>query len=529
MRRRMRGLILIFGRLATRSLCCAADGWVTTTYDKDQMGTDNARTCPCGTRLARDNHGSRCHACQKKARDNRVRPPAVGPGFWQDTTMRAALDTRDLGKVMHAFRTHPHHDRTITQETAAAWVGVSQSRLSRIEQGALLHDPARQIHWAHVLGVPTELLWFEMPGARPNQAAGPAMQADSEQAPPAVRTGQEAPEDPMRRRTLLTWGITATASAGMVGLDVSGGGRVGASEVAGVQRAFIRLGRLDQQHGGETLWRVTAGHVNEAHLMLEHGTYTETIGRQLLRTTARLQYRAGWLAYDAGQQTVARNCYTEPLALARQSGDAEVETFALAQLSSQSNALSRPREGLRFAVAADQAAASLREPSVLPVIPHLRQAKACALLGDARASDQAVTQARKVLDRHGDQPTEEWLAFIGQAEIDGVEASCATELGRASRAAALLEQAIADKGDRFVRNRALDRVHLARVRLDRKEVDGAVEAAHAALDDVSNEVASWRVSSDLDAVAQRLTKYPDVTGVDSFLDRYQAMNRPQSL
>lgn len=35
--------------------------------------------------------------------------------------------------VMHAFRTHPFHGRVITQEVAAGWVVVSQSRLSRIE------------------------------------------------------------------------------------------------------------------------------------------------------------------------------------------------------------------------------------------------------------------------------------------------------------------------------------------------------------------------------------------------------------
>lgn len=477
------------------------------------MGSEDVRVCLCGTRLARDNHGNQCTACRKKSRDDRGQPPAVPPGFWRTAAMRDALDARDLGTVMHAFRTHPHHGRVITQEIAAGWVAVSQSRLSRIEQGGLLDDPARQMHWAHVLGVPTELLWFDMPGARPKRADDAAMQADR----------QEVPEDPMRRRTLIHWGVAATAGAGLVGLNVRG--KIGASEVAGVQQATTRLVRLDQQHGGETLWRAAAGHVNEAYLMLEHGTYTEAIEQQLLRATGRLQKFTGWLAFDAGQQAIARSCYTDALALARQSDDAENEAFALAQLAFQNIILDQPREALRFAMATEQATASLREPSVLLAISHLRRARAHALLGENRASDQAITQARVVLDRYGDQPTDEWLAFLNHAEIDRTEASCAMDLGgRAFRAEALLEPAVASLGDRAARNRAAGHAQLARARLDRKAVDGAVEAAHAALDDLSSDVASQGVSDRLDAVARRLADYPGVAGVDSFLGRHQALN-----
>ena len=337
-------------------------------------------------------------------------------GFWQTTAMRAVLDTRDLGKVMHAFRTHPYHGRVITQETAAGWVGMSQSRLSRTS-------------------------------------------------------------------------------------------RVGSSTTTPPGSC-----------SGRMYWASHRSYCGSS-------TYTEAVGQQLLRTTARLQKLTGWLAFDAGQQAVARNCFTDAPALARQSGDAETETFALAQLAFQSITLGQPREGLRFAVTAEQAIASLREPSVLPAIPYLRQARASALVGDTHASDQAITQARTVLDRHGDEPTEEWLAFLNHSEIDRTEASCAMDLGRASRAEALLEPAVAGLGDRFARNRAAGHVQLARARLDRKEVDGAVEAAHAALDDLAGDVASWRVTSRLDAVAQSLTTdYPGVTGVDSFLDRHQVLN-----
>ena len=55
-------------------------------------------------------------------------------------------------------------------------------------------------------------------------------------------------------------------------------------------------------------------------------------------------------------------------------------------------------------------------------------------------------------------------------------------------------------------------------------MDGAAEAANAAIDDLSGELASWWVSSELDALARRLAKYPKVSGVDRFLARHGGMS-----
>jgi hypothetical protein len=139
--------------------------------------------------------------------------------------------------------------------------------------------------------------------------------------------------------------------------------------------------------------------------------------------------------------------------------------------------------------------------------------------------DVAIAQARGVIDRDGDKPTVEWCSFLTPVEVDGVEATCALGLGQPDRAEALLEQAIAGHTDQFARNRALYRVRLARARLDRRAVDGAAEAANAALDDLSGELASWVVSTELGAVAERFVPYDEVEGVERFLARYTRQTR----
>ena len=89
----------------------------------------------------------------------------------------------------------------------------------------------------------------------------------------------------------------------------------------------------------------------------------------------------------------------------------------------------------------------------------------------------------------------------------------------------LLEQAIAGYVKQCTRNVALYRVWLAQARLEAGSVDGAVEAAHEALDDLSGEVVSWRVNSELNAVARCLPTYPEVDDVEVFVARYRAMSR----
>ena len=128
------------------------------------MGSSPAiRRCRCGTRLARHNPGNVCAACLH-AHDRFARPPRVPHDFWQQDTMREALDSRHIGKVIAAYRLHPWHARPIAQETVAGWLGIGQSRLSRIENGPPLRDIDRLVELADLFQIPATLLWFTPPG-----------------------------------------------------------------------------------------------------------------------------------------------------------------------------------------------------------------------------------------------------------------------------------------------------------------------------------------------------------------------------
>ncbi|HEV2087929.1 MAG TPA: helix-turn-helix transcriptional regulator, partial [Cryptosporangiaceae bacterium] len=97
--------------------------------------------------------------------------PVIPPGFWDEVVMREAILSRHMGRVIRAWRTHPFHGRQpIPQDRVAAWAGITQAQLSRIENGPPLVHLDRLIEWARLLHLPAERMWFALPGV--NWSAG---------------------------------------------------------------------------------------------------------------------------------------------------------------------------------------------------------------------------------------------------------------------------------------------------------------------------------------------------------------------
>jgi transcriptional regulator with XRE-family HTH domain len=130
-----------------------------------------ARYCHCGTRLARDNPTDICGPCQRRAQALALGAPDVPAAFWSGSDqVRDALDAWHMGRVIAAFRSHPHHGAPLSQETVAGWMGLTQTQLSRIESGEPITDLTKLIRWAETLRIPEDLLWFKLPGSGPTPA-----------------------------------------------------------------------------------------------------------------------------------------------------------------------------------------------------------------------------------------------------------------------------------------------------------------------------------------------------------------------
>lgn len=134
-------------------------------HQSGSLYQSGGRRCRCGTWLAQDNLDERCAGCQRASEEGGLlSPPVVSDEFWEYPVMQDALACRHMGRVIRAFREHPLHGRlSISQSTVAAWIGITQAQVSRIETGSPIVDIDRLVEWALLLRIPEKYLWFSLP------------------------------------------------------------------------------------------------------------------------------------------------------------------------------------------------------------------------------------------------------------------------------------------------------------------------------------------------------------------------------
>ncbi|WP_228799218.1 helix-turn-helix domain-containing protein [Nocardia cyriacigeorgica] len=107
-----------------------------------------------------------------RCRGTADRVPELPDHAWWSGDLRRALDAREIGAVIRAFRYHPYHARTVSQQDMARWLSITQGYLSRIETGRVqVSNLNTLIGYARALGVPASLLWFDLPAPREENSA----------------------------------------------------------------------------------------------------------------------------------------------------------------------------------------------------------------------------------------------------------------------------------------------------------------------------------------------------------------------
>ncbi|WP_209622686.1 helix-turn-helix domain-containing protein [Saccharothrix coeruleofusca] len=81
------------------------------------------------------------------------------PEFWTQPTLREAFESRNIGQVFRAYRQAQRP--TLPQATLAAWLDLTQGRISEIERSRRpVTDLERLERWCNALHVPQHLRWF---------------------------------------------------------------------------------------------------------------------------------------------------------------------------------------------------------------------------------------------------------------------------------------------------------------------------------------------------------------------------------
>ncbi|MFI6766824.1 tetratricopeptide repeat protein [Streptomyces sp. NPDC050355] len=298
------------------------------------------------------------------------------------------------------------------------------------------------------------------------------------------------------------------------------GGRAGAAEATAVEQAVRRIRLLDDRHGAESIYRRATQPLRAAYELLDAGVQHRSVSDRLHTGAGELAITVGWLAHDSGRFDDARSHYAEALATARVCGDAALEAHAFCNTAFLARDAGRPREAVRAAQAAQQAAKRLSSPRLLSLLA-LREAGGWAGLADRAGCEQALATAERLFASGSRDGDPEWMTFYGEAELAGLEAQCWSALGDAQRAAEYAQRAVALQDPHFTRNIALFTAELAGDLAD----SGAPEEAAAAGTRVLallEQVHSARIRTMLDRTARTLRPHRGIAPVAAFLERHAA-------
>jgi transcriptional regulator with XRE-family HTH domain len=492
------------------------------------------RYCACGTRLARDNRTSSCGPCARAGRHHQTAPPEVPAAFWNHPELRHALAAHDMGGVIRAFRKHPHHTQHVRQATAAAWIGLSPTRLSRIENGEPVNDLAKLMRWALLLRIPHDLLWFRMPTASSGSTAGRARSAghrvSSSDTPALDDPGQltDGVSNDGKSDAVLARRMTARIAAGFgvveplddLSLEVPPRRRVGRTEVEQVKLMTGALASSENLYGGGMAGEAGIAHLRWACRTLEARS-DATVKPSLFEAVGNLAGVVAFSAFDIGDHATASRCFRVALWCAEQGGSWELRAATLTDMARQAVYLGELDEALsliEFAqVRADRLTATAR--AVTAVV----RARVLAILGRHDGARADVDRADAYFAKREAATDPPWLVYYDEAEHAGSSARALVPIAVAHRqpgeAAERLATAILLHSDAYPRSRAFSLTRLAALHMAAGDPHEAVALGQRAVTDTAM-FHSRRMSEELRILmhaGRRHLSIPDVADLSRSL------------
>jgi transcriptional regulator with XRE-family HTH domain len=381
--------------------------------------------------------------------------------------MRDALATWHMGRVIFAYRTHPWHPRPLSQETVGNWLGLTQAQLSRIENGRAPEELTKLVCWAHILGVPGELLWFKLPDDRLNDSA-------AYPSPPTVTL----PVMVNGRSVLLPIDIEAAKASGLDGLlgELTGNGDHDAAVVAhtlptrdleelehvatalddarryldgSVVEYFRRqLDRSKADDGNLGPTKALPLVLGILGAISQHTREVKTDVRcRLLSLGADGAEFVGWLYRDLQDPASATYWYDRAMEWAQEAHDTAMQGYVLLRKSQMAYDL---RDAHRVVTLAEAAKLGpWRFPLKVQAEVTQQAALGMAMTGEPmNAVEREMETARELLTRDtpGNEQFAPGSAYFTLNTLLLRQATCLTEAGKPAKAAALFGEVIASGG-----------------------------------------------------------------------------------
>jgi tetratricopeptide (TPR) repeat protein len=383
---------------------------------------------------------------------SRLEPLHIPEGFWRRSDVAEALTARDFGRLFDLIHQWTGASQTkigaaIEQSQTAISAVVRRVRrfetidvLERIADGLDFPDTARLM----VGFAPQHMTVGQILSARAPNEPGKAMTAALTY-PPEVEQGvttvtelfeadlTAAPEAAQAKVDNTAW---HSATLGWLITD-SGqqlnerpvGHRVDMSTVRAIRETKNVFADLDNQFGGAHARLALVQYLRSDAAGMLNGSYTEAIGKELFRAIAETTHLAAWMSYDAGQHGLAQRYFIQALRLAEAGDDRQLAGSVLDAMSHQATFLGKYQEAAQLAQAALTGTRGRSTPTMSAHFLTMK-ARAHAKLGDARATDLALSQAVELFERRNPDDDPEYIRYFDEAELSAEFGHCFRDLGR---------------------------------------------------------------------------------------------------
>ncbi|MFJ2217662.1 hypothetical protein ACIQVO_37455 [Streptomyces sp. NPDC101062] len=295
--------------------------------------------------------------------------------------------------------------------------------------------------------------------------------------------------------------------------------KIGTVEVETLRDAADDMDAIDQQFGGNRLWRPTKAHLYWVHHMIDRGIYSEELGRQLHAVAGKFTTSLGWFCYDAGMQTQARQYFSEALNSAMYTGDDVLASRTLSNMSRQAVDLNKGREAVRFARLGQAHAGEWQAPRRVAALLAIREAQGHARIGDDVNCEASIKRAWAEWE-HGEEDRDpDWTLFLNFAELTCLEGMCRLDLGQTARAQKLLAKSEALQDVAHSRNRGMCLGRLSVASIGNRDIGHSVAAATESLRLIAGGMSSNRAVAQLKIVHDKLVPHHRSLEVGDLLEQ----------
>ena len=275
------------------------------------------------------------------------------------------------------------------------------------------------------------------------------------------------------------------------------------------------LRKADRQIGGGYLYASVTAHLQRKIGPRLFGQVPDNDLVSAFGAAAGLTEMAGWMAHDAGRDSVAERHLTRALMFAETSQDRHLAAQVCASLSHLAHDTRRPQLGMEYAHRGQVYLRSTAPHGGLEARLLAMQARGLAAQRDGTRCMDALRQAEHALT--GEPPPSPWVSGFDEASLAAEAARCFTALDQPAAARQQAELVVELRPVDRPRSRALGQLMLASALVAQARGEEACVVARQALA-ATRGLSSYLVVRELDRLRPALVQLRGCPQVREFLN-----------